>query len=182
MNGKLLLILYVFLLNIKLSNQESCNIGDYNISEFNEEKCLSFSYQFNNEICFFKNESGVISCDNITETELETESNGKYSLTNITNNCGFAGFFEPTSTTSCREVNLVEGRCCYVNYTIEGKETTIRKSCLRTNKYKKDKIPEDINNLFTQHYAYASLKGAYCKESNIKMKYNLIFLFLIFLI
>ena len=55
MNGKLLLILYVFLLNIKLSNQESCNIGDYNISEFNEEKCLSFSYQFNNEICFFKN-------------------------------------------------------------------------------------------------------------------------------
>ena len=181
MNGKLLLILYVFLLNIKLSNQESCNIGDYNISEFNEEKCLSFSYQFNNEICFFKNESGVISCDNITETEFESQANGKYSLSNITNNCGFAGFFEPLSNVSCREVNLVEGRCCYVNYTI-GEEKKIRYSCLRTNKYKKDKTPEDINDLFDNQYSYASLIKADCKESNIKMKYNLIFAFLIFLI
>ena len=183
MNGKLLLILYVFLLNVKLSKQDKCSYGGYSMDEPTEEKCLSFSYQFNNSICIWKNNSGTIICNNITETELETESNGKYSLTNITNNCGFSGFFEPTSTTSCREVNLVEGRCCYVNYTISGEETKIRKSCLRTNKYKKkDKSPEDINNLFTQHYAYASLRGAYCKESNIKMKYNLIFLFLIFLI
>ena len=179
MNGKLLLILYVFLLNVKLSKQDECSYGDYSMDEPTEEKCLSFSYQFNNLICYYKVESDKKICDNINETEFA--SNGKYSLTNITNNCGYTGFFEPTSTTSCREVNLVEGRCCYVNYTIE-EDKTIRKSCLRTNKYKKDKIPEDINNLFTQHYTYASIKGAYCKESNIKMKYNLIFLFLIFLI
>ena len=102
-------------------------------------------------------------------------------MSKIANNCGYTGFFEPLSATSCKDVNLVEGRCCYINYTIEG-DPTIHKSCLRTNKYKKDKIPEDINDLFTKHYANASLIGAECKESNIKMKYNLIILFLIFLI
>ena len=180
MNGKLLLILFSFLLNVKFSNQTACFIGDYNVSKLNEEICLSFSYQFTNEICYFTDGTEK-SCENINQTEFEGKSDNKYSLSKIANNCGYTGFFEPLSATSCKDVNLVEGRCCYVNYTIEG-DPTIHKSCLRTNKYKKDKIPEDIKDLFTKHYANASLIGAECKESNIKMKYNLIILFLIFLI
>ena len=38
------------LYNIYLTQIKATNIGDYNISEFNEEKCLSFPYQFNNDI------------------------------------------------------------------------------------------------------------------------------------
>ena len=54
MNGKLLLILYVFLLNVKLSKQDECSYGGYSMDEPTEEKCLSFSYQFNNSICYYK--------------------------------------------------------------------------------------------------------------------------------
>ena len=186
MNVKFLCILYVFSINLQLSKQVNCETGDYFQSKteeeikemLNEELCLSFSYQFGNSVCKFTNENKA--CESATEEEF---SSNKYTLTNVSNNCGFNGFFEPLIRDNCTDIKLVEGHCCYVNYTLSAKDSTIRKSCLRTNKFKKKgEIPGDISELVTKINKDIKIITVDCKESNIKMKYNLLFAFLIFLI
>ena len=183
MIGKFLFILYVFSLNLQLSKQDECKYGDYFKTDeeknntMNEELCLSFSYQFGNSVCKFTNENKA--CESATEEEF---SSNKYTLTNVSNNCGFNGFFEPLIRDNCTDIKLVEGHCCYVNYTLPD-AGTIRKSCLRTNKFKKQgDIPGDISELVTKKNKDIKIITVDCKESNIKLKYNLLFAFLIFLI
>ena len=186
MNRKFLFILYVFSLNLQLSKQDECKYGDYFKTDeeknntMNEELCLSFSYQFGNSVCQFTNETKA--CESVSEGEFSSSSS-KYALTNVSNNCGFNGFFEPLIRDNCTDIKLVEGHCCYVNYTLSAEDSTIRKSCLRTNKFKeKGEIPGDISELVKNINQNIKIITVDCKESNIKLKYNLLFAFLIFLI
>ena len=188
MNVKFLCILYVFSINLQLSKQVNCETGDYFQSKteeeknnmMNEELCLSFSYQFGNSVCQFTNETKA--CESVSEGEFSSSSS-KYALTNVSNNCGFNGFFEPLIRDNCTDIKLVEGHCCYVNYTLSAEDSTIRKSCLRTNKFKeKGEIPGDISELVKNINQNIKIITVDCKESNIKLKYNLLFAFLIFLI
>ena len=188
MNGKFLFILYVFSLNLQLSNQDACKYGDYFKSNegnivMNEELCLSFSYQFGNSVCkFTENESSDPTCESVSEEDFSSNPSNKYTLTEVSNNCGFNGFFEPLIRGDCTDIKLVEGHCCYVNYTLPNADP-IRKSCLRTNKFKKQgEIPGDISELVTKLNKDIKIITVDCKESNIKLKYNLLFAFLIFLI
>ena len=183
MNVKFLCILYVFSINLQLSKQVNCETGDYFKTDedknkmMNEELCLSFSYQFGNSVCQFTNETKA--CESVSEGEF---SSNKYTLTNVSNNCGFNGFFEPLIRDNCTDIKLVEGHCCYVNYTLPD-AGTIRKSCLRTNKFKKQgDTPGDVSELVTKINKDIKIITVDCKESNIKLKYNLLFAFLIFLI
>ena len=188
MNVKFLCILYVFSINLELSKQVDCETGDYFQSKteeeknnmMNEELCLSFSYQFGNSVCQFTNETKA--CESVSEGEFSSSSS-KYALTNVSNNCGFNGFFEPLIRDNCTDIKLVEGHCCYVNYTLSAEDSTIRKSCLRTNKFKKQgDTPGDVSELVTKINKDIKIITVDCKESNIKLKYNLLFAFLIFLI
>ena len=185
MNVKFLCILYVFSINLQLSKQVNCETGDYFQSKteeeknnmMNEELCLSFSYQFGNSVCQFTNETKA--CESVSEEDF---SSNKYALTEVSNNCGFNGFFEPLIRGDCTDIKLVEGHCCYVNYTLPD-AATIRKSCLRTNKFKKQgDTPGDVSELVTKINKDIKIITVDCKESNIKLKYNLLFAFLIFLI
>ena len=183
MIGKFLFILYVFSLNLQLSKQDECKYGDYFKTDeekntmMNEELCLSFSYQFGNSVCKFTNETKA--CESVTEGDF---SSSKYTLSKVSNNCGFNGFFEPLIRDNCTDIKLVEGHCCYVNYTLPD-AATIRKSCLRTNKFKKQgDTPGDVSELVTKINKDIKIITVDCKESNIKLKYNLLFAFLIFLI
>ena len=187
MDVKFLCILYVFSINLQLSKQVDCETGDYFQSKteeeknnmMNEELCLSFSYQFGNSVCQFTNETKA--CESVSEGEFSSSSS-KYALTNVSNNCGFNGFFEPLIRDNCTDIKLVEGHCCYVNYTLPD-AATIRKSCLRTNKFKKQgDTPGDVSELVTKINKDIKIIAVDCKESNIKLKYNLLFAFLIFLI
>ena len=189
MIGKFLFILYVFSLNLQLSKQDECKYGDYFKSNegnivMNEELCLSFSYQFGNSVCkFTENESSDPTCESVSEEDFSSNPSNKYTLTEVSNNCGFNGFFEPLIRDNCTDIKLVEGHCCYVNYTLSAEDSTIRKSCLRTNKFKeKGEIPEDISELVKNINQNIKIITVDCKESNIKMKYNLLFAFSIFLI
>ena len=69
---------------------KECFFDDYfkshnKTNELDEELYISFSYQFNNSICYFINKTnGTKICQNTTEEK----QNRKYILTNILNNCG----------------------------------------------------------------------------------------------
>ena len=186
MNVKFLCILYIFSINLQLSKQVDCETGDYFQSKteeeikemLNEELCLSFSYQFGNSVCKFTNETKA--CESVNEGDF---SSSKYTLSQVSNNCGFNGFFEPLIRGDCTDIKLVEGHCCYVNYTLPDEDKTVGKSCLRTNKFKKQgDIPGDVSELVTKINKDIKIITVDCKESNIKLKYNLLFAFLIFLI
>ena len=58
--------------------------------------------------------------------------------TDITNNCGMAKWYQPSSKETCTEISLVDGYCCYVETQSHGK------ACIRQGE-----IDEDNKNEIT---------------------------------
>ena len=180
MYEKFFLLFYILSINIQFSKQGECSHDDYNISASQSpgEMCKAFSYRFNNSICYYNEQNGT--CLNISEGSELIKNNSNYSLAVISNNCGISGFFEPLVEGDCKEIPLVDGQCCFVEYQSNG---TKHKACLRTNEYqKKDELPTEIKNLFQNKYSKFELMSAVCKGKYIKNYFNFILIFLIFLI
>ena len=59
-------------------------------------------------------------------------------VTKITNNCGMAKWYQPSSKETCTEISLVDGYCCYVETQGHGK------ACIRQGE-----IDEDNKNEIT---------------------------------
>lgn len=72
----------------------------------------------------------------------------------IYNNCGMAGVYQPITTEICTEISLVQGYCCYANFT-DGSS-----ACLRTKELNKDK--DSATNQMKEYFSSVKLK--YQKE------------------
>ena len=92
----------------------------------------------------------------------------------IFNNCGKSGIYEPEDTLDCTEISLVKGYCCYVKFKNHGS------SCLRTKILNKEKnsITEQIQNYIKEIEPTAEVEKVICKGVNLKSSLLLIIIFL----
>ena len=182
MEKNILILFYIFLVVLKLSKQDECFTNGYNISNIKsterQEFCKAFTYQFNNTICYYNNSADT--CLNITEDSLKNYLN--YSLAEVPNNCGTAGFFEPLNKESCLDIPLVDAKCCFVIY-YNDTEKENHTACLRTKEFKKK---DDEKKYLIKHVesfgANFKVSNAECKELKLKCYYNILIIFLILLI
>ena len=166
---------FLFSINFKLVKLDECNFGDYNITEPSKETCRPFSYIFGNQICYFNGTN----CTNETENSVNDKY---YKQAEVHNNCGKASFFEPQNEKDCNVTTLVEGQCCYTNYSRKN-DSSIHYSCIRTSKDKEKDIKNDINQFFNKYYnSEYEVNSVICSGGITKFYYIFIFILIIFLI
>ena len=169
-------LLIIILLLFKSTKQQNgeCKINGYNESTINEAICKEFTYLFNNSICDYNTTNNK--CLNIEEKEYKNNKS-KYNSNYIVNNCGISGFYEPIDEGPCKNIQLVEGLCCFVKYG-NGKEN--HTACLRTSESEKEKAEsyfKDYN--YTENFTLLDVK---CKEKYIELWLSILFVSLLFLI
>jgi hypothetical protein len=91
----------------------------------------------------------------------------------IHNNCGMAGIYMPDKNTTCNEISLVQGYCCFIKIEKEGEEY---RACLRAKQLNKDKskAPAEI-----QEYVNSKggeIKLVECGKFNLKLYWTLNFI------
>ena len=152
---KIILYIYIIFCFKQCINQEQepepvyekCNyttdLDEYLNDEKDENKrrCFALSFNFGNNICCYNETNNT--CYNMTDGDGSDDYCPKKA--SIPNNCGLAGLIEPTNSSVCTEITLVQGYCCYV--TIKDGDKTLN-SCLRTKKLAKVKneASEQIKN------------------------------------
>ena len=98
--------------------------------------------------------------------------------TNIANNCGMAGVYQPLTKEICTEISLVQGYCCYIKTKSKGT------ACIRTKELNKDKntatdqMKQYIqdNNVNPDEIDFVLCKGNYIKYYWIFINFAVIFL------
>ena len=98
--------------------------------------------------------------------------------TNIANNCGMAGVYQPLTKEICTEISLVQGYCCYIKTKSKGT------ACIRTKELNKDKntVTDQMkqyiqdNNLNPDEIEFVLCKGNYIKYYWIFIIFAVIFL------
>ena len=96
-----------------------------------KQKCFSFSNSdvFDHQCCYNK-----VSQECIKETtDVDVVCPKK---SQVYNNCGMAGIYQPITSVTCTEISLVQGYCCYANFT-DGSSACIRTKELNKNKNSK---------------------------------------------
>ena len=155
-------LLVIILLVFKSTKQQNgeCKINGYNESTINETICKEFTYLFNNLICDYNTTNNK--CLNIEEKEYKNNKS-KYNSNYIVNNCGISGFYEPIDEGPCKNIQLVEGLCCFVEY---GNGTENHTACLRTSESEKEKGESYFKNYnYTENFNFIDAK---CKEKYIE--------------
>ena len=133
-----------------------------------------FTYLFNNSICDYNTTNNK--CLNIEEKEYKNNKS-KYNSNYIVNNCGISGFYEPINEGPCKNIQLVEGLCCFVEYG-NGKDN--HTACLRTSESEKEKAESYFKNYnYTENFNFIDAK---CKEKYIELWLSILFVSLLFLI
>ena len=169
-------LLIIILLLFKSTKQQNgeCKINGYNESTINEIICKEFTYLFDNLICVYNTTNNK--CLNIEEKEYKNNKS-KYNSNYIVNNCGISGFYEPINEGPCKNIQLVEGLCCFVEY---GNGTENHTACLRTSESEKEKGESYFKNYnYTENFNFIDAK---CKEKYIELWLSILFVSLLFLI
>ena len=142
-----------------------------------KKKCFDYSYSavFQQVCCYDEIQDAC--------TSKSTGNNISCPIdTTIPNNCGTAGIFEPAHETSCTEIGLVNGYCCYVDFGKYGK------SCIKTNKLNDDKntatemIEQYIKKYNDANKAQAVVTGVICDSHNLKIASRILLFCLLLLI
>ena len=91
------------------------------------------------------------------------------SKTNIINNCGMAGIYEPVYSTICTEISLVQGYCCFV-------KTKNGNACIRTKKLHKNinETTDQINDFVKKVDQNNEVESVICNGWNLKI-YKILF-------
>ena len=92
-----------------------------------KQKCFSLSHSdiFENQCCYANGKC--------FEKEVNIDAANCPQNSIIYNNCGMAGIYQPKTAATCTEISLVQGYCCYANFT-DGSS-----ACIRTKELNKDK-------------------------------------------
>ena len=117
-------------------------------TEAKKQQCYSLSYSdvFDQQCCYQKvsnKETCVEGNQDYSDTASLTED-GEIScpqLTEIANNCGMAGIYQPVDPTICTDISLVNGYCCYVETSDKGFFCGSRDDMTDDNK---NEIPDDV--------------------------------------
>ena len=98
------------------------------------------------------------------ETPAETLAGTTGGNTMITNNCGMAKWFQPSLKTTCTDISLVDGYCCFVETENHGN------ACIRQGEIDEDnknEITDEMRNavkrLRTGGSANVVIKSVQCK-------------------
>ena len=132
-------------------------------------KCFSFSNSFvQTEECCYNNASQtcvIKKSENNNDTNIYCPTKSQ-----IFNNCGKSGIYQPEDTHDCTEISLVKGYCCYVKFKNHGS------SCLRTNtlNHEKNSITEQMKNYIKKIDITAEVENVICK--GYFLKYSLFFI------
>ena len=131
---RLNLSLILLLISFNKILNESCTSIDTSGLSLEEKKLKCFPYSHtdgnNGRCCAADGNKCILELD-------ENAANDKCpQKTNVPNNCGMAGIYQPLSSTYCKEISLVQGYCCY---TILKNGNNTSYSCLRTKELSKNK-------------------------------------------
>ena len=162
--------LILFLMSLNKILNEVCD-GNVNLSGLSEseqkQKCFSLSNTDTNGVCCFKKGTSKNECTSTTTDNECPKSNDE-----VPNNCGMAGIYEPQTSSTCKEISLVQGYCCYValkkNY-----DNSVSSACIRTKKLNKNKneATDQIAKYVTSDYTITSVE---CHGTNIQYYWLLI--------
>ena len=94
-----------------------------------KQKCFSFSDSdvFGQQCCYNK-VTKLCDSTNTTSDDIDCPKNSL-----VYNNCGMAGIYQPITSDTCTEISLVQGYCCYANFTDKSS------ACIRTKELNKNK-------------------------------------------
>ena len=82
----------------------------------------------------------------------------------ITNNCGMAKWYQPSSKETCTEISLVDGYCCYVETQGHGKACIRQGEIDEDNKNEiTDEMRKAVNRLRTEEPANVAITSVECK-------------------
>ena len=130
--------------------KDNADITDGNYLKDNDEdenmqKCFLLSNSDVNpgECCYYKDAS-----NNNKQSCYDKDSNTGISgicptESKIINNCGMALYYQPITAETCTEISLVDGYCCFVKTTNQGKACVSQKTI---DEDKKNEITDDIIN------------------------------------
>ena len=132
-----------------------------------KQKCYDLSYSeiFNKPCCYNLNTTNC--------TEQTKGENGEIVScpieTNVPNNCGTAGIYQPETSEACTGISLVKGYCCYVSF--KGGS----KSCIKTNKLndnintETEMINNYVNKYNKENQKALSINEVICGGFNLKI-------------
>ena len=160
--------LILFLMSFNKILNEAC--ADANLEGLSEsekkQKCFSLSNsQGSNDLC----------CYDQANNKCQTGSSGDgcpKSNTDVPNNCGMAGIYEPQVPSICKDISLVQGYCCYVGLK-KTSGSTVSSACIRTKTLNKEKneATDQIKNYVGNSYTITSVD---CHGASIKYYWFLI--------
>ena len=132
-----------------------------------KQKCYDLSYSeiFNKPCCYNLNTTNC--------TEQTKGENGEIVScpieTNVPNNCGTAGIYQPETSEACTGISLVGGYCCYVSFNGGSK------SCIKTNKLndnintETEMIKNYVNKYNKENPKALSINEVICGGFNLKI-------------
>ena len=138
------------------------------------QKCFSLSYSdiFQNKCCYDSTNKLCFKWENASQDEKCPKDSVIY------NNCGMAGIYQPIIETTCTEISLVQGYCCFATFD-DGSTACIRTKELNKNK---NSVTKDMENYLNN----VKDKNELLKDKNYEtivckgyhLKYYLFFLIL----
>ena len=149
------------------------NLNEFKTHRDKKIRCFSFSNSFvQTEKCCYNNTSQtcvIQNSENDNDTLVECPNKSQ-----IYNNCGKSGIYEPEDSIDCTEISLVRGYCCYVKFKNHGS------SCLRTNILNKEKnsTTEQMKNYIKKIDVTAEVEKVICKGYYLKYSFFFIIIFL----
>ena len=167
---RLNLNLILFLMSFNKILNEACgtNVNLDGLSESEQkQKCFSLSHTAdNNALCCLTKG---------TNKECSTTVSGNdcpKSNTDVPNNCGMAGVYEPQISSICKDISLVQGYCCYVGLK-KNSDNSVSSACIRTKTLNKEKneATDQIKNYVGNSYTITSVD---CHGASIKYYWFLI--------
>ena len=128
-----------------------------------KQKCFSLSDSDvqDGKCCFDNNECTI---DQTKECPVETK---------VDNNCGLAGIYQPLTSSTCTDISLVQGYCCFVKL-----KNNMGTSCIRTKELNKEKNTptEQMSKYIFSFIQNYEIESVVCKGFNLK-RYWVIFVF-----
>ena len=143
------------------------------ITDEKEKKQMCFSLSHSDsqdEKCCYKNNECIKYVDE-TDADCPVE-------TQIYNNCGMAGIYQPLTKEICTEISLVQGYCCFVKTKTKGT------ACIRTKELNKEKntVTDQMKKYINDNGVNANeIESVECKGDYFKFYWLLIIFAVIFI-
>ena len=160
---------------------DSDYLKDYDEKEEDKKKQACFSLSFSkvfNQVCCYDKEKNECT----DQTKSEGDNIKCPQETEIPNNCGLAGMYQPETKETCTGIGLVKGYCCYVDFGNNGK------ACIKTIQLNEDKnsmtemISDYINKYKNEKKIDLLAKSVECEGFHLKSILNLLIVGLLFLL